>query len=256
MKTGTKDFGPVRADYAYFEDHATEAAEDARAYAPHVQSLASAKRSIRMLDFGCGEGKFTLRFLAAAGLPTSSWSIALVEPDGVNQERAVDRLQPTMAHRIEAWPALPADLDASFDVVLANHVFYYVSNLEGALAAIRRALAPGGLLLAAMAGQENLLIQFWNHCFGLIGKPVPYHTAEDLEAALARARWPFHKEEVRYQLNFPDAEENRLRICRFLLGSYLTDVPRRAMLDFFNPYATDGSITAVITHRHFIIGRE
>lgn len=90
----TKDFGPVRADYAYFEEHATEAAEDARTYAPHARSLANAKRSIRMLDFGCGEGTFTLRFLGATGLPSGSWSISLIEPDGVNRRAGCDPSRP------------------------------------------------------------------------------------------------------------------------------------------------------------------
>ncbi len=49
----TKDFAPLRADYAFFETHATEAAEDLRAYAAHVRDLTAGAGPVRMLDFGC-----------------------------------------------------------------------------------------------------------------------------------------------------------------------------------------------------------
>ncbi len=251
--TSTKEFGPIRSDYTFFEDHANEAAEDVRAYMPHVQPLATANRPIRMLDFGCGEGRLLLRFLESAEFPSENLSLSLVEPDDVYRRQAVERLQPLTTHPINAWPEIPSELGARFDLVLANHVFYYVSNLDDVVATIHGALAPSGLFLAAIAGPRNTLIQFWNHCFALIGKPVPYNTAEDFELALERQKVVYCKEEVQYELAFPDAEENRLSICRFLMGSYYPEVPRQAMVDLFNPYALDGKIAMSITHEHFVV---
>jgi hypothetical protein len=40
-----------------------------------------------------------------------------------------------------------------------------------------------GLLLCALAGQGNTLIEFWNRCFGLPGEAVPCHTAEHLQTS-------------------------------------------------------------------------
>ena len=37
--TSIKNFGPIRDDYLFFEEHATEAAEDVRTYLPHVHAL-------------------------------------------------------------------------------------------------------------------------------------------------------------------------------------------------------------------------
>ncbi|MEQ8786591.1 MAG: class I SAM-dependent methyltransferase [Pirellulaceae bacterium] len=254
MTSGSsKDFGPIREDYAFFEDHATEAAQDARAYAVHVRALPKHSRPIPMLDIGCGEGRFSSRFLEACGLPADRLRLTLVEPDEVYRRRAVERLERLTAHPVSAWPAMPAELDGRFDLVLANHVFYYVTNLDEVVGAIRRLLAPAGLFLAAMAGQNNLLIQFWNHCFGLLGKPVPFHTGEDFAAALSRCGIGYLRKEVSYTLEFPDAEENRLRILRFLLGSHFADVPRPPMLELFDPHAEDGRIVMRITHDHYIL---
>jgi hypothetical protein len=35
----SKHFGPIRDDYAFFLQHATEAEADVRAHAPHLQGL-------------------------------------------------------------------------------------------------------------------------------------------------------------------------------------------------------------------------
>ncbi len=117
--------------------------------------------------------------------PERLW-VSLVEPVDVYREQALAAVQSCSAHPVRSWPALPGDCEACFDPVLANHVFYYVPDLETVLASILRALAPSGLFLTAIAGQRNTLIQFWNHCFALIGRPVPFHTAEDMERTLIR----------------------------------------------------------------------
>lgn len=252
----TKDFGPIRDSYAFFEDHATEAAEDIRAYAPYVHALADeVEGPLRMLDFGCGSGKFSAQLHQAVRISPRRLCLSLVEPVEVYRRQAVERLQPFTDATVQAWPELPADANSCFELVLANHVLYYVPQLDDAVAAILRGLAAGGLFLTAMAGQRNTLIQFWIHCFALIGKPVPFYTAEDFQAALARRRIAFGREDVTYDLVFPDCEAHRLRILRFLLGEYFGDVPRPQMLDLFNPYARGDKIAMSITHEHYVVRR-
>jgi SAM-dependent methyltransferase len=46
--------------------------------------------------------------------------------------------------------------DSSFDVVVANHMLYHASDLERAVAEIRRVLRPGGLLVASTIGPGHL----------------------------------------------------------------------------------------------------
>jgi len=251
--TNSKDFGPISDDYLFFLEQSTEAEEDLRAYMPHVQALTAGGGPISMLDFGSGPGRFSSQLLALARLSPDRLRLALVEPEETYRRQAARQLQPLTVHPVQAWPELPPHLQAHFDLVLANHVFYYVPNLDEVLTRLLRALPPSGLFLAAMAGRSNILIQFTAYCFDLINLPYPYHTAEDLEVSLAGQGEVYCKQEVQYELVFPDAEENRLKIMRFLLGSYFDEIPRQAMADLFSPYAHAGQIVLQVGHDHFVL---
>jgi trans-aconitate 2-methyltransferase len=208
-----------------------------------------------MLDFGCGSGEFSARFLGRAGFAPEQLTLSLVEPDDVYRRQAAERLQAFTAAPVTAWPELPPDLEDCFDLVLANHVFYYVTDPDGTLERIRDALAAGGRFVAAVAGYHNVLIQFWERCFAMVGRPIPYNTSEDVAASLARLRQPYEKHEVRYELVFADSEENRLKILRFLLGEHFPEMPRRQMLELFEPYAQNGQVTIRTGHEQFVMRR-
>jgi hypothetical protein len=81
--------------------------------------------------------------------------LALVEPDDVYRHQAAERLQSCTTQPVRAWPALPPHLPACFDLVVVNHVLYYVPDLDSTLSALLRTLATPGLFLAAMAGRAN-----------------------------------------------------------------------------------------------------
>jgi SAM-dependent methyltransferase len=208
-----------------------------------------------MLDFGCGDGGFTAEFLLRSRVPQERLWLSLVEPDPTYLHHATDRLQAYTPHPVRAWPALPPYLDACFELILVNHVLYYVPDLTGTLSALLRALATPGLFLTAMGGLDNTLAQFCLWCFGVIGKPFPFRTATDYEATLAHLGEAYCKEDVQYECVFPDTEENRLRMGRFLLGSDYYAVPRQALLAGFDPYAYAGQVAMQPVHQHFIVRR-
>ena len=79
-KEPAKDFGAIADDYAFFESHATEAEADVRAYATHLSGISPDGETVRMLDFGCGSGSFTARFLEQVGWPPERLKLTLVEP--------------------------------------------------------------------------------------------------------------------------------------------------------------------------------
>ncbi len=177
MTSSSKPFAEIRADYAFFQEHATEAAADLQAYLPRLRNLRRTNRPLRLLDFGCGDGEFTAELLAQFEFDDGQLRICLVEPDNLYRSQAAKRVQKFSRHTIETWPILPEGA-GPFDFVLANHVFYYVPELEVIVRALLRALSPNGLFITAMAGHRNTLIQFWERCFALIDKPVPFHTAD------------------------------------------------------------------------------
>jgi len=254
-ETSSKHFGSIRDDYAFILQHSTEAEADLRAYAPHLHGLAMGDESYRMLDFGCGDGSFTAKFLVQSRwLPERLW-LAIVEPDATYRQQAVDRLQAFTPHPVQAWPEPPLHLNACFELILANHVLYYVRDLKGTLSAILHALATPGLFLAAMAGRANALAQFSRRCFDMLGKPFPFKTSEDVEIALAGLGEDYGAEEVHYELVFLDAEEHRLSMGRFLMGRDFDAVLRRVILAGFDPYSNAGKIAMQVVRKHFIVRR-
>src|SRR5262245_4256667 len=169
-KNPKKDFGPIADDYAFFENHATEAAQDARAYVEHLGNIVPAERTLRMLDFGCGSGTFTARFLKQTGWPPERLRLTLVEPVESARRQAAARLAGFTEAPVAESATLPAGLVASFDIVLANHVFYYVPDLGGQLAMLSDALSTPGIFVTALAARTNALIEFWITGFRLLGR--------------------------------------------------------------------------------------
>ena len=242
MPDPSKDFTPIQDEYEFFETRSTEAAADLDGYAERLGAFDPPEAPIRMLDFGCGPGSFTARFLDRLGWTGDRLDLALVEPSEAYRRRALDRLEARTTRPIRSWSELPPESVGEFDLILSNHVLYYVPELERTLGRIVRALAPNGLFLTAIAGRDNALVDFWFQGFPMIGRDVPHQTAEDVEAALARLGRPVDRREIDYDLCFPDSKENRLKILRFLFGAHLGDLPIDRLLAFFDPYATAGRI--------------
>ena len=249
---GSKDFGPIREDYTFFEDHATEAAEDLRAYLPHLAPLRK-RDEISMLDFGCGEGRFTERFLADAGFAADRLQLRLVEPDPVYRQEAAARLCEYSTRPIVVDERLPDGLQASVDFILSNHVLYYVADLHHEVDRLIGALRLEGLLLTAMGGRENIWIDFWLRGFALINQPIPFYTGEDLQTVLAERQLSTETEDVEYELSFADTTDNRLKILRFLFGKYLSELPQQKLLAFFEPYSDNGKVFIPTRHKHFVV---
>lgn len=252
-KNPAKDFGLIADSYVFFETHATEAEQDAAAYAKLLAEIVPADDTIRMLDFGCGSGSFTARLLEQVSWPPERLRLTLVEPVASVRQQAVARLARFTDTSIAESDKFPDGLAGCFDVVLSNHVLYYVPELADRLRKLVDALSPTGVFLTAIAGRTNALIQFWIAGFGLLGREIPYITSEDVEAALRKLGVRYAQHEVAYELTFPDTEENRMHIIRFLLAEHLASMPRKPLLDLFDPYSRDGRIDIRTASDHFTI---
>ena len=90
----------------------------------------------------------------------------------------------------------------------------------------------------------------------MIGKPFPFQISEGFEAALADLGEAYCAEEVHYEVVFPDAEETRLSMERFLMGSDSDADPRQAILEGFEPHSSGGRIAIQVAHTHFTVRRQ
>ena len=95
------------------------------------------------LDAGCGSGTRTAALRRR------------LAPHALVAALDLDRAAAHAAGSISGVDAAHADIarlpypDGVFDVILAGHVLYFPSDLAGWLREIRRAMSPGGILLAA-----------------------------------------------------------------------------------------------------------
>ena len=252
-KNAAKDFGAIEADYDFFIATSDEAERGLDALSSYIDEAGQAGGPIRMLDFGCGGGDFSTKFLTQAGWPPDRLTLSLVEPVESQRIHAAESLGRFTDKPITHWPALPDTAVASFDLILSNHVLYYVPDLEVTLKQLITALAPDGLMLLALAGRTNSLIRFWDYAFDAMGKAIPYHLSEDLDETLARLGIAHERETIAYSMRFPDSRENRMKILRFALADHLSELPIEPLLDLFDDWVKGDQIDTRTVFMHYII---
>lgn len=248
-----QDFGPIENDYAFFMSHSNEAENDLAAYLRELAKFSAKQATIRMLDFGCGTGEFTERLLSSVNWPPQLLELTLVEPVRHQREQAALRLARFSSTAITHSDRLVDIEETSFDLIVSNHVLYYVDDLPSTLQRITNSLAPNGLMLLALAAWDSVLLQLWKVGFAKLNRPVPYHGAEDVEAGLSRLGTAYEKLKVSYELCVPDSKENRGKILRFLFSHVLQEIGVDALLPEFDRYVVGDHIKIEAETTHFVV---
>ncbi len=136
----------------------------------------------------------------------------------------------------------------TFDVVLANHVLFHVTDVNRALSEIQRVLKPSGVLLASTNSQTNMpeLDMLFKRVFGLLGvrpktaslaEPQPHFHLEDAPRLAARHFFAVARYDLPSVLIFPEAQPliDYVRSTRALRELLLP--PSIAWEDFMNVFA-------------------
>jgi SAM-dependent methyltransferase len=138
---------------------------------------------LRVLDFGCGFGAFSVR---AAEEGASVVGLDL-DPQEIASARAIARKR--FGHLDVRFVNAPVEsLDERFDLIMTNEVLEHVIDLGGCLQSLYDLLNPGGRLYAGWGplwfsptGGHQLTVKFG-------GLPLPWsHLIKPLGAAYVRA---------------------------------------------------------------------
>lgn len=156
--------------------------------------LAAIGAGMHVLDLGAGVGETAIE---AAGLVGPAGRVLAVDVSGPMVRALRENVAQAGVINVEARQADMRDLEmvAAFDAAIARHSIMLVDDIDGSLAAIRRALRPGGRLAVSVwsAGERNPLIWGPYEVVRVLGGesvPRPADRLSDsqrLRAALERA---------------------------------------------------------------------
>ena len=111
------------------------------------------ENGMKVLEVGCGNGELWKK--NAAAIPDASITLSDISEGMVND--AKENLEHVANMRYACFDVedIPYD-DATFDVVIANHVLFYIKDLPAALNEIYRVLKPEGVFYASSYGQKHM----------------------------------------------------------------------------------------------------
>jgi SAM-dependent methyltransferase len=169
----------------HYEDFWADAPQDPEPWAwerRRALLLAEARPGERVLDLGCGAGRFVAALRAAGADPVG------VEVAEAALERARRNAPGADLRAIEPDGSLPLE-HASVDLVWCSEVLEHVADTAHLLLEVRRVLRPGGRLLATVPFHGRLkaalisLARFDAH-FDPLGQHVRFYSRRSLTRVL------------------------------------------------------------------------
>jgi 2-polyprenyl-3-methyl-5-hydroxy-6-metoxy-1,4-benzoquinol methylase len=167
----------------------------------------------RVLDLGCGEGRFAAE-LVRAGAEVVGIDVA-AEPLRRARERHPELVDLRQVPAAGAWPLE----DASFDAVWGGEVIEHVADTAGWLSELRRVLRSGGVLLLSTPDHGRLRMLGWAltpHAFQAHFDPradhLRFYTRRTLMGLLED--FGFHDVDVRRAGGLPGARRQLLASAR------------------------------------------
>jgi SAM-dependent methyltransferase len=134
----------------------------------------------RLLDFGCGGGRF-LQAMQRAGWQVTGVDASAAAVQTVRQELGLPVVQGSLPH---------AGLtDGSFDVVTMNHSLEHVHQPVDVLRAAWRLLAPGGKVVVAVPNMDSLAFRWFGRSWFALDLPrhLTHFTPDTLRRMLEHA---------------------------------------------------------------------
>jgi SAM-dependent methyltransferase len=181
--------------------------------------------------------------------------LVLLEPVGAQLREAERRLAPLASRVVAAGPDIEGTTTDRFDLIIANHSLYYVAEPAATAAGLPQRLAPGGRVIAALLDHGNALAGIWKAGYAAANMRFPFMLAEQLEAILDRLGCALERKAISYEIAFPDREDAKRRILRFLLGADLEHLSTTQVNALFEPYRHGEMVRIATTYPHLVAER-
>jgi trans-aconitate methyltransferase len=110
-----------------------------------VVELLAPQAGEAILDLGCGDGALTEKIAATGAVVTGADASAAMV--------AAARVRGLNVHKVNATEMW---FDGEFDAAFSNAALHWMPDAEAVLAAVHRALKPGGRFVAEMGGMGNI----------------------------------------------------------------------------------------------------
>jgi trans-aconitate methyltransferase len=110
-----------------------------------VVELLAPRAGEAILDLGCGDGALTEKIAATGAVVT-----------GADASAAMVAAARARGLRVLEVSATEMQFDGEFDAVFSNAALHWMPDAEGVIAAVHRALKPGGRFVAEMGGMGNI----------------------------------------------------------------------------------------------------
>lgn len=215
-----KNFSEIITDYHFFEDHSDEALQLLLRYQSIITDIEEQRPIIKMVDFGCGDGRFLKSLVAKTSFRDQSQiQLTLVEPDISSRILATNRLSHYFKGKVNWLSHDLKGIDQNYNLILANHVLYYVDDLRATLMKLMASLAYGGRMILTLSRFDHPLTRLVDSLAQFKGQTSPFYSSVQLFHILYQYGFYYETYDVPSVLRFQNTEKNRNQIVNFALGA-------------------------------------
>lgn len=238
-----KEFSDILSDYDFFKTNCNEDENMLSIFVREIMSFVELnsfkftnENGLKLLDFGSGDGKFLESLIKNKVIPNIFNSeFSLVEPDAIYRLEALKRL----GHYTRS-PIVMLDKNLSlmshlhkFDLILANHVLYYVDDFKSTMDAFFECKSSNGKLIISMSEKRHALCHLLQEFCNLNEVEYPYYVASDLLNYLDKNSIQYKSKHVLSELRFKNSVENLDKIVRFILSNKYAHLKSESILKQF-----------------------
>lgn len=242
-----KDFGKIENEYDFFVRNCDEQINNLRDLRDILNGLTD-KDNISILDYGGGDGDFLSKLINKSA---SYNEIIMLEPCSNYKKCAINNLNPHKVSFVKRLKDVPTNL--KFDLIIANHVLYYVNDLSKTIFSLTKLLNTDGKLVINLANKNNETAAMTHFFFSKINKPNPFYFFEDVECYCSNRNIKQISKISNSTLKFEISDNNIISIAKFIFGDYYKQFKEHELIEYMKRFKDGGFIKIKLSDTIMVI---